>query len=124
MDFNWNSAKAAGKHVASFAAGSVAFAVVSGVISQGNADIINQDIGLISDGLKKIFEGFAGIVAVVTPIYTMWRSAKNATPKEQAIALTQAVPGTKVITTDQIARDTPEAPNVISQNEVKVVLKN
>lgn len=122
-DMNWNSAKAAGKHVASYLAGGISVAVAFHFISPTDATGLNDNLNSIYHGIEEIAKGVAGIIAILTPIYTTWKAANNATPASQAASLTAAVPGTKVITTEAIAKATPDSPNVVSEKEVKVIPK-
>lgn len=123
MDFTWNQAKAAGKHVASFAAGGVAIALYTHVISDKTGGDLTNDINNITTGVQKIAEGIAGIVAILVPIYTALKAGHNASPVMQAQSLVKEVPGTTVITSQKIADATPNVPDIVSNTETKVVSK-
>lgn len=123
LQWNWNQYKAAGKHVASYAAGGVTVAVGLHFLSPSQGGDIGGDINLIVDGVEKIATGVAGIVAVIAPIYTALRAAKNASPTSQASSLAQEVPGTVIVTTPEIAKATPGIPNVVANTDNKVVQK-
>lgn len=123
MNFTWNQAQAAGKHIASYIAGGVTFAVATHFLSPAQGTDLTTNIGLISDGLTKVLTGFAGILAVLTPIYTVWKAQHNASPQAQAASLEKAVPGTVIITSPEVAAATPNSPNVVSNTEVKAVNK-
>lgn len=123
LAWNWNQAKSAGKHVASYAAGGVTMFVAFHILSPAQGTDITTDINLITEGLAKVATGVAGIIAVLVPVYTALRAAHNSSPVVQAQSLEQAVPGTVVITTPAIAAATPESPNIMSNTEVKVVQK-
>src|SRR4051812_39710131 len=103
QDWNWNSYKAAGKHVASYAAGALSVAVTFHFISPTDAGAITENINTIADGLGKVATGVAGLVAILTPIYTALKSAHNASPVGQATGLEKAVPGTTIVTKPEIA---------------------
>lgn len=123
MQFTWNQAQAAGKHVASYIAGGVTFAVATHFLSPAQGTDLTTNIGLISDGLTKLLTGLAGILAVLTPIYTAWKAQHNASPQAQAASLEKAVPGTVILTSDAVANATPNSPNVLSNATMKVVPK-
>lgn len=123
FDMTWNQYKAIGKHVASYIAGGITFAVAFHFLSPQQATDINANLNDIYNGFEQMMRGLAGLVAVLTPIYTAWRSAHNASPTQKAVSLTTELPGTKVITTPAIANATPQSPNIMSATEVKVVPK-
>ncbi len=123
MNWNWNQWKAAGKHAASYAAGGVTVAVIFGLINSNQAADANADINFIVEGIKSIAKGIAGLLAIITPIYTAWRAANNASPVNQAIGLQTAVPETKIITSPEIAAATPQNKNIMSNEEVKIITK-
>lgn len=118
----WNEAKAAGKHLASYAAGGVTVAVAWGLLSTTSGADINADINLIADGTKKVVEGTAGIIAVLTPIYTAWRAAHNASPDQQQAAVA-ARPDRMVVAIDP-AKPAEAAMRVASLPEIKAVITN
>lgn len=122
MTWNWNSYKAAGKHVASYAAGGVTVAIAIGLLNSSQGANATADINSIATGLESIAKGIAGLLAILTPIYTMWKSANNASPIGQATGLRQAVPGTTIVTSPEIANAIPDD-NVISNQDVKVIPK-
>lgn len=123
MDITWNQIKAGGKHVASYVAGGVTVAVAMGLFTKGQGGEITDNINSISSGIESIAKGIGGLIAVVTPIYTTWRAAHNASPVMQAQSLEKEVPGTIVVTSQKIADATPSSPNVVSNADVKVVPK-
>lgn len=122
-DWNWNQYKAAGKHVASYIAGGVSMAVAFHFLIPTDAAGINDNLNHIYSGVEQIVVGITGLIGILTPIYTTWKASRNASPAGQAASLTAAVPGTKIVTTPEIAAATPQSPNVISSTEVKVVSK-
>lgn len=96
MDFNpmnwtWDQAKAAGRHVMSFASGAVIVGVSFHFLSPEQGAGINENIGLISDGVSKIAQGVAGLLAVLAPIYASFRAANSASPANRIAAVTQAL---------------------------------
>lgn len=123
MNWNWNSYKAAGKHVASYAAGGVTVAIAFGVLNSTQGADATADINSIASGVESIAKGIAGLVAILTPIYTMWKAANNASPVGQATGLRQAVPGTTIVTTPELANAMPNDNNVIANTDVKVIPK-
>lgn len=122
LSWNWNQAKAGGKHVISAIGGAVAMAVTFHLISADQASSITADIGLISDGVVKVCTGVAGLLGVLAPIYSAFRAAHNASPTMQAANLVKEVPGTVVVTTPEVAAAVPSAA-VVSNTETKVVSK-
>lgn len=123
MNFTFNQFAAAGKHAISFVAGGVAVAATWGLITSNQSIDLTADVNLIADGTKKVLEGITGILAVLTPIYTAWRAAHNASPISQAKSLVETVPGTTVISSSEIAKSTPEYPTIVSNKDVKVIDK-
>jgi hypothetical protein len=87
LNWTWGQYKAAGKHVASYAAGGITMAVAFHFISPGQGTDATQDLNLIVDGLTKVAAGVAGLIAVATPIYTSLRAANNASAQHQAASL-------------------------------------
>ncbi len=122
INWNWNQFKAAGRHVVSYVAGGVTIAVTMHFITAQQADGLTNNIGLITDGLTKVATGFAGLIAVLAPIYTAMKAAHSGSPTQEAISLEKAVPGTKVITAPEIAAAAP-SPNIVSNTDMKVVQK-
>lgn len=123
MNWNWNSYKAAGKNVASYAAGGVTMAVAIGLLNSGQGADATADINSITTGIENIAKGIAGLLAIATPIYTAWRAANNASPVGQATGLRAAVPGTTIITSAEVANAVPADNNIVSNTEVKVMPK-
>ena len=120
---NWNSAKAAGKHLASFVAGAITLSASTHIISMGDANSLTQAFNSIIEGITKIGDGLTIVAGIVVPLYTMWKSARNASPKGQATGLQAAIPGTVILTSKALADDTPQNPNIVSKNENVVVPK-
>lgn len=122
-NWNWNSYKAAGKHVASYAAGGVTVAVATGLLNSTQGADATADINLIVSGIESLAKGIVGIAALLIPLYTMWKAAQNASPVGQATGLRQAVPGTLIVTTPELAAATPNDENIVSHTDVKVMAK-
>lgn len=87
MSWDWNQYKAAGKHVASVAAGAVGMAVALHFITPQQATDVNGNLTSLFTGLEQVATAIGGLIAVVTPIYTGWRAAHNANPTVQAKTL-------------------------------------
>lgn len=87
LDWNWQQYKAAGKNVASYAAGGVSVAVALHFLSPAQGGDVTANIGLISDGLTKVATGIAGLVSSGTIIYTALRAAHNASPSSQVTSV-------------------------------------
>ena len=91
---NWNlqQYKAAGKHVASFAAGAVGMAAAMHFISPSQAVTAQGDLTQIFTGLQQVATGCAGLAAILVPIYTAWRAAHNQAPQQLAVNLLKTTP--------------------------------
>ena len=87
LDWNLNQYKAAGKHVASFAAGGVGMAAALHFLSPSQAVDVNGNLTQIFNGLEQVATGIAGLGTILVPIYTALRAAHNANPTVQAQAL-------------------------------------
>ncbi len=122
MNWNWNSYKAAGKHVASYAAGGVTVAVAFGLLNSSQGTEATTDINTIATSLESLGKAIAGLAGILVPIYTAWRAANNASPAGQAAGLAAAVPETRIITTPEVANAVP-SDKVMSNEDVKVVTK-
>ena len=120
LNMTWPQAKAAGKHAASVAAGAVGMAVALHFISPQQATDANADVQQLVTGLEQVGTALAGLVAIVTPMYTAWRAANNASPTHQAASLVKEVPGTIVVTTPEIAAAVPSAA-VVSNVDVQTI---
>jgi hypothetical protein len=120
--WNINQYKAAGKHAASYIAGGVSVAVLFHFISPSDANSINENLNTVYHGIEEIAKGVAGIIGVLTPIYTAWRAAHNAGPVQQATLLEKAVPGTVIVTAPEVAAAVPSS-NVVSNTETKILPK-
>jgi hypothetical protein len=109
--------KAATRHIASAAGGIILmFGLSSKIDPDTLAKIIAQTGTIINDVI--ILIGLAG------PVIAGWRALQSASPTEQAVTITkEGPPGTIVVTSDAIAKATPEAPNVVSKDDMKVVSK-
>ena len=98
MTWTMPQLQAAGKHVASYAAGGVSVFVALHFISPPQGLEATESINSIVDGLTQVGKGIAGLAAVVVPIYTSWRAAHNASPAQQVEHVVQqlnASPGTQ-----------------------------
>lgn len=80
--WNWDAHQwqAAGKHAASFAAGIVALAAATHFISAQDASNLTDGVNNVYNGVMQVAKGVAEIVAILTPIYGMVKSAHNASP--------------------------------------------
>lgn len=119
LNWNWNQYKAAGKHVASFAAGGIGVAAALHFISPQQAMDANGNITQIVGGLQQVATGIAGIATVLVPIYTAWRSARNADPTVQAASLV-AVANNSANPMQAVAANTAIATAVIESNDLKL----
>ncbi len=98
MQWTWPQLQAAGKHVASYAAGGVSVFVALHFISPPQGLEATESINSIVDGVTQIAKGVAGLAAILVPVYTSWRAAHNASPAQQVehvVAQLNASPGTQ-----------------------------
>lgn len=92
MAFSLDQLLAAGRNVASAAAGAaVTFGVLKGIDAQNLVAALNQ----ISNGVTQIATGLGVIVGIVAPIWAAWRASKTA-----QVATVQAMPDMQVATTN------------------------
>lgn len=124
QEWTWNQYKAAGKHVASAAAGAVGLAVTLHFVTPEMGSDIGANINDITSGLTQFMKGISGLVAAGTLLYTSLKAANNASPIMQAKSLQETVPGTVIVTSSKIADATPENPHIVSNQDVKVIAKN
>jgi hypothetical protein len=121
LTWNWNQAKAAGKHVVSFGAGATAFAVMAHFISPAAGTGITQNINDVFNGLEQAATGIAGLISALILIYTSLRSANNASPASQVASVKAAEPAVLVQAVQEVSpsmlRDA-----VAAQPEVKAVV--
>ena len=120
---NWNSAKAAGKHVASFIAGGITIAVGFHFVSPSDGADLQDNFNHLYHAIEEGTKAIAGIISILTLAYTTIKSANNASPVNQAKSLQAAVPNTVIVTSAEIAKATPDNPNIVSNTEAKVVTK-
>ena len=120
LNWNWNQYKAAGRHIASYAGGAVSMAVALHFITPDQAVDVNGNLKSIFTGLQQVGAGVAGIVAFLAPIYAGWKASHSASPKQEAISLVAAVPGTKIVTPDPVVASAP-SPDIVSTTTAKVV---
>ena len=96
MTWNWNQYAAAGKHIASAAAGAVGLAVVWHFVSPEQGANVTQNINDVVNGLEQAAKGFAGLIAAATLVYTSLKSANNASPASQVASVKAADPAALV----------------------------
>jgi hypothetical protein len=83
LNWDWNQKEAAGKHVLSYVAGGVTALAAMHFITPQDATGIGDNLNTIWAGVEQVAKGVAGLVAIVVPIYTAYRSASNASPSNQ-----------------------------------------
>lgn len=109
MNWTWDQYKAAGKHVASYAAGGVTVAIAFGVLTSSQGADANTDVNSIIDGIESVVKGITGLVAIATPFYTAWMAAHNASSQVRLNAVAAMPDIKKILTTQAIADATPSA---------------
>lgn len=119
MNWNWNQYKAAGKHVASYVAGGISVAVAFHYLTPAQGGDVTQNVNLIIDGLTKAATGVAGLLAILTPIYTALRAANNASSANQAASLVATANDTSKPEQAKVAQ-VAIATAVIDANDLKV----
>lgn len=105
---------AATRHLISAIGGAV---VMFGLSSKINIETVTTVI----NQLGSITNSIVLLLGIVTPVIAGYYAQKSAKTENQAASL--EAKGAIVITTSEIANATPNSPNVISQDEVKVVPK-
>lgn len=142
-DWNLSQYQAAGRHIASYAAGGITALIAFHIITPGQGQEITENIGLISDGLTKLVAGIGGLITTFVSIRAAFIAAKSASPSEQVKAVVEnlsapqitqaanavadpssrnkiieavaAMPEVKtIITSPEVAHATPSSPNVVS----------
>lgn len=148
-NWTWAQSKAAGRNVASYAAGGVTVALAWGLVSQTDAATLTEAIGHIVDGTTELAKGVGMIAGVVVPIYTAWRAAHSSSPKEQIKSVVENLSDTQaaqaanaiadptgrnklinavatmpevkqVVATTEVAQNTPSSKVVTAQNAPRV----
>ncbi len=80
----------------------------------------NVDLYAIVDQINVLLKDFVKLATTIGALaggaYQVWKSTDKNVVVDAA-----AVPGTTVVTTPTIAKATPEAPNIVSNTETKVV---
>lgn len=74
---------AAARNAGSYIAGGLTVAVAFHVLSPMQSADITENVNTIVEGATKIATGIAGLIGILTPIYTAWRASKSASPSEQ-----------------------------------------
>lgn len=87
IDWDWGQYKAAGRNVASYAAGGVTVALAWGLVSANDASQLQEGISTIASGAEQMAKGIGMVAGVLVPMYTAWRAAHSASPKAQAKAV-------------------------------------
>lgn len=105
---------AASRHVISAIGGAV---IMFGLSTKINIDTVTNAV----NALGSITNNIVILVGILAPLYAGWKATHSASPTQQAISLEKQ--GAVVITTPEIAKATPDSPNIVSQDQVKVVPK-
>lgn len=105
---------AATRHLISALGGAIVMFGLSSKISIETVTIIINQLGSITNSVVLL-------LGIVTPIIAAYYAQKSAKPENQAASL--EAKGAIIITTPEIAAATPNSPNVLSQNDVKVMTK-
>lgn len=103
-------------------------AAAAGLINKTDAATVTGALGQVWDGLAQAEHGVMALWVVLTPVVAFLmahfagKAAQKASdPVEQAKALVQAVPGTKIVTTQALADATRGNTQIVSINEATVV---
>lgn len=102
------------RHIASFAAGAIA---MFGISTKLNPDTVQQIINASGNLINDVIL----LIGLISPFITSYFASKSATPVAQAEALEKQ--GAIVVASPAIAAATPNSPNIMSSDEVKVVPK-
>lgn len=87
----------------------------------GVSSVSIDKINILVNSLSGIMSNLVILVGLLTPIIAGYYASRSASPASQAASLEKQ--GAIVVTTPEIAQATPDSPNVVSQDEVKVVMK-
>lgn len=108
---------AATRHAASAAGGAI---LVFGLSTKIDPDTVAKVIAQTGTVINDVIV----LIGLVSPLIAGYFASRSASPTSQAVSLTKdGPPGTMVVTSAEIAKATPEAPNVVSSDDVKVVIK-
>lgn len=110
-----NQVNAATRHLISAAGGAI---IMFGLSSKINIDTLTTAINAFGN----IINNAVIIAGIVAPAIAAFYASRSASPASQAASVA-AVPGTIIVTSPEIAKATPDSPNVISNTEAKVVQK-
>jgi hypothetical protein len=111
-----NQVNAATRHIISAVGGAI---IMFGLSSKINIDTLTVAI----NAFGSIINSVVIIVGVVAPLLSGYFASRSASPASQAASMAANVPGTVIVTSPEIAKATPDSPNVVSNTEVKVVQK-
>lgn len=118
---------AAGRNYANLVIG---FGVSLGLVSAAQSKTLTESLTEIWTGISQVVHGLTSIWQVLViiggPAVTAvlaWYAQRSAKTDNKAISITKEVPGTIVITSPEIAKATPNSPNVVSKDDVRVVNK-
>lgn len=118
---------AAGRNYANMAIG---FAASLGLISAAQSKTLTESLSEVWAGISQIVHGLTSIWQVLVIVggpfvgaVLAWYAQRSAKTDNKAASITKEVPGTIVVTTTELAKATPDAPNVVSKDEVRVVNK-
>lgn len=107
---------AATRHIASAIGGGI---LVFGLSTKIDPATVTNIIGAAGTVINDVIV----LIGLVSPLIAGYYASKSASPASQAASITKTEPGTIVVTTPEIAKATPDAPNVVSKDDVRVVNK-
>jgi hypothetical protein len=112
---NKNQVDTAGRYAGAIAGTAI---TIFGLQAKGiTLDQVKVVIAALGDTVNQLVI-LAGIMA---PLYATIKGVFKSSPTQQAISVEKS--GGIVVTTPEIAQATPDSPNIVSQDQVKVVPK-
>lgn len=129
FEWNWNQLKASGKHWGSYLAGGLTVAVAFHLLTPAQSADLTSNVDSIVTSLEKIVTAIAAIAGIITPIYTSFRAANNASPSSQVKSVLQNLSAPEITQAANAVAD-PTSRNKLIQAvaempEVKIIdLKN
>ena len=100
------------RNVASGIGGAV---LMFGLSSKIDINAVNQ----IITAAGTVVNDAVVLIGIASPFIAGYFASKSASPKAQAVAV--AATGALVVGSQALAESTPESPNIVSQDQVKVV---
>ena len=115
---------AVGRHLVSYAAGGITVAAGGVGILYSLHGVTAEQAASLTSAFSDLGHGLttmAGAIGTIASIAMAVWAAMSSSPAAQAQAIISAVPGTKIVTTPELAAATPNEPAIMSSADSKVV---